>query len=75
MGAGDELTDEEVYNEHCQNCGRAYDYVWYAPNDLWNGLMGGEGGLRCIDCFDELCREKNIYLRWTCEDVTEIWIE
>jgi len=70
------LIDEEVHDgEHCQKCGKAYNYVWYAPNGLWNRLMGGEGGLLCVDCFDKLCIDNNVYLRWTCEDVTGIWIE
>ena len=58
---------EEYFAEHCQNCGKAYDYVYWVPNELWNGIVGSEAGILCITCFDNKCRENGIYLRWSCE--------
>lgn len=34
----------------CQECGKA-NPVWHAPHDLWNSVMGGEGGVLCPTCF------------------------
>jgi len=48
-----EATSGEWDGEHCQDCGRAYEYVWYAEDDLWKELVGGEGGLLCMDCFNK----------------------
>ena len=39
----------------CDDCGNAYRAVWYAPNEMWNRVMGGEGGMLCSDCFDARC--------------------
>ncbi len=36
--------------ERCQACGKDYD--WYnVPNEEWNVVMGGPGGLLCYSCF------------------------
>lgn len=34
----------------CQQCG-GLNPVWYAPNDLWNQIVGGEAGILCPTCF------------------------
>ena len=34
----------------CQRCGRP-NPVWFAPNDLWNAVMGDERGIVCPSCF------------------------
>ena len=51
--------------ERCQNCGRAYEYVWWCSDQaLWNEIIGGEGGLLCIDCFDRLARDHVGWIEW-----------
>lgn len=39
----------------CQRCAGP-NVVWSARNDLWNEVMGGEGGIVCPSCFAELAR-------------------
>jgi len=40
----------------CQDC-NGHNPVWFAPNELWNRVMGGEnatddpGGIVCVQCF------------------------
>jgi hypothetical protein len=34
----------------CQLCG-GENPCWFAPNDLWNKVMGGEPGILCPTCF------------------------
>ena len=50
--------------EHCQICKREYAVVWNSPRDLWRTLIGHDGGLRCIDCFDGFARQMGFHLRW-----------
>lgn len=64
--------------EICQECGlpvalgigRTY---WYAPNELWNLVMGGPeatddpGGSLCPRCFTIECDKQGIHIHWTCE--------
>lgn len=47
--------------ERCQRCGRAYAIVWAAHNDLWNEVVGQEGGMLCPDCFTVECEQRGIY--------------
>lgn len=43
--------------DFCQRCG-ARNTVWFAPNDLWNKVMGGgDIDIVCPECFRKLCRE------------------
>jgi hypothetical protein len=37
-------------NGPCQDCGRR-NVCWYAPNEVWNRVMGNEAGLLCPSCF------------------------
>jgi hypothetical protein len=34
----------------CKSCG-VDNPVWYAPNDVWNSVMGSEAGFLCPACF------------------------
>lgn len=34
----------------CQLCGQR-NVAWFAPNDLWNAVMGGADGVLCPMCF------------------------
>jgi len=51
-------------SETCQACGRRYDLVWTADDEFWKAMIGTEAGLRCPDCFDALCRDRGVFLRW-----------
>jgi len=42
--------------DFCQRCG-ARNTVWFAQNDLWNKVMGGDGGIVCPECFRKSCSE------------------
>ena len=52
--------------EHCQICGKKYEYVYKVSNELWEKVTGikNGSGLRCIDCFDKEAKEKGIFLQW-----------
>jgi hypothetical protein len=52
--------------ETCQQCNAAYREVWWAPDDVWNEVSG-DYNLLCPGCFDQLAREKGIYLHWGCK--------
>jgi len=53
--------------EKCQACGQPYSYVWSAPNEMWNQVVGkGGAGFLCIPCFDKLCVKKGKVPYWTC---------
>lgn len=34
----------------CMDCG-GENVVWFAPNDLWNRVMGSPNGIVCPNCF------------------------
>ncbi len=67
------MAHPHIGGERCQSCGRLYDLVWDAPTELWRAVVEkGDGGLNCPDCFDRACREKGIFLRWTCDVDREV---
>lgn len=39
--------------ECCHACHEEYREVWSAPNEEWNRVVGGEGGLRCPQCYQD----------------------
>lgn len=43
----------------CQRCG-GRNPVWYAPNYLWNGVMGSPNGIICPTCFYVAASNRNI---------------
>ena len=63
--------------EICQECGLPSNLhigsFWYAPNGLWNYVMGGQfatddpGGLLCPRCFYHKCREQGIHINFVAE--------
>lgn len=55
--------------ETCQNCNKKYEIVWNVSDTLWTIVTSRNdgGGLLCMECFDELAREKDIILYWECE--------
>lgn len=57
-------------SEHCQKCGKPYDYVWRADDTLWQRVTGKEEeGLYCIKCFDLMAQEKGAgILYWECSE-------
>jgi hypothetical protein len=63
--------------EVCEDCGfpvaffvRSY---WFAPNDLWNEVVGtednprGEGHVLCPPCFTGRAREHGKHVHWRAE--------
>lgn len=48
----------------CQNCA-GHNIGWFAPNDLWNEVVGSEGGIFCPDCFAAMAAEKDISVWFT----------
>jgi len=53
----------------CETCDHLYPEIWMAPKQLWEKVTGRTdgSGLMCMACFDELARERGIFLHWTCE--------
>ena len=59
------LADTFGLVEYCHRCGCRVRDVWWAPQSLWNDVIGtGEAGVRCIHCFDVECRARGILLQW-----------
>ncbi len=58
----------ELTAERCQECEKAYESIWQAPDDLWTKIVGvaNGSGLFCLQCFDDAARERGIYLYWEC---------
>ena len=52
--------------EHCQICGKEYEYIYEVSNKLWEKITGikNGSGLRCIPCLEKEAKEKGICLRW-----------
>lgn len=50
--------------ERCQDCGRGYP-LWRVSDDLYLEVIGNNGGLLCLGCFDERASDKGICLLWT----------
>lgn len=52
-------------DQRCQKCGRP-NPCWFAPSDLWNGLVGGDpnkptGGVLCPLCFMLLAPHDTVF--------------
>lgn len=58
--------------EICQRCGKEHNMVWHASDNLWFEVIGKEGGVLCVNCFDLLFRtttEKDRrFLYWSCKE-------
>lgn len=50
--------------ETCQGCGRRYDR-WWAPQPLWDELIGNYGGLLCPRCFTVRAEAVGVRVCWT----------
>lgn len=60
--------------EMCGSCGRPVGHHhrfgnepltwWRAPDDLWNAIEGGAGGLRCPQCFTRDCDNAGVPIHW-----------
>lgn len=50
--------------EVCGECGRPVDQAWVANDQLWIDVMGHEGGLLCIPCFDKELSQSGRFVRW-----------
>lgn len=51
-------------SETCGQCGRRVEAAWLADNQLWEEVMGHEGGLLCIRCFDRELSYRGCFIRW-----------
>lgn len=62
--------------EHCQICGKEYEYIYEVSNELWEKITGikNGSGLRCIPCFVKEARKKRIYLEWTGKEIKHTWL-
>jgi hypothetical protein len=50
--------------ETCGKCGRPVGLAWLASDALWVDVIGGEGGIRCIPCFDRALEQRGTFVRW-----------
>lgn len=41
----------EYDGEICWDCDKPLGYVWNAPDELWNSIVGGPGAILCATCF------------------------
>ena len=59
-------------SETCGECGRRVEAAWLADNNLWREVMGHDGGLLCIRCFDRELARRGRFVRWIprCEAAT-----
>lgn len=49
---------------YCDDCGRV-NPVWFAPNDLWNTVVGSPNGTLCPACFIDLAEQRGVVpLAW-----------
>jgi len=46
--------------EHCQKCYRPYRMSYDIDDRIWNSVVLVTYNLLCIDCFDEMAKQKNI---------------
>lgn len=53
----------------CEVCDKPYPEIWMVPSQLWEKITGKTDGrgFMCMSCFDQLAREQNIFLSWTCK--------
>lgn len=68
--------------EICHACGRPVGHhhpfgreplTWWraVPDELWNAIEGGAGGLRCPPCFTRDCENAGVPIRWVAERETK----
>lgn len=50
--------------EVCGECGRPVSQTWLTDDQLWIDVMGHEGGLLCIRCFDGKLERPGRMVRW-----------
>ena len=50
--------------EICGECGRPVGLVWLADDQLWLDVMGHEGGMMCIPCFDAELESRDVFVSW-----------
>jgi len=56
----------------CRDCGRnVHDFL--VPNELWERVIGPEGGVWCYDCFSNRA-DKKLGMKWRLE-LVEKWNE
>jgi len=54
----------------CDRCDENYPTPWFAPNFLWNIVVGGPGyrgdpgGMLCPNCFIEKAEERGVRAIW-----------
>jgi hypothetical protein len=55
----------------CERCGGP-NVVWFAPNDLWNRVVGSPNGILCPTCFIRAAEASGVEAVWrvTPDDMT-----
>jgi len=51
-------------SETCGKCGRRVEAAWLADNDLWTEIVGHDGGILCIRCFDRELADRGRFVQW-----------
>lgn len=52
--------------DHCQRCGGP-NVIWFAPNELWNRVVGSPNGILCPVCFIKMAEAMGISTTWRLE--------
>lgn len=55
--------------EICQRCGHPVYVVWWGPSREWKEVVGHDGGVLCIPCFDKAAYAKGHSYRWVPKDI------
>jgi hypothetical protein len=50
--------------EICQWCGGRVRIVWTASDEDWLRVMGHDGGVLCVFCFEGAMEEQGRFIRW-----------
>jgi hypothetical protein len=72
--------EPEGEGEMCAECGRRATWglgapdrtYWFAPNALWNEVVGDRSVILCSLCFEKACSEKGIGIGWCADRIGEI---
>lgn len=57
--------------ELCQCCGNPVGCVWRTDNDTWLKVVGVEGGVLCIKCFDRKAWDSGLTIKWVHEELVK----
>ncbi len=52
------------YDTETCRCGRPVAVAWLAEDAVWLDVIGSDGGIRCIPCFDRELERRGRFVRW-----------